>query len=62
DEFYQRVRDGYLEFAKWQKDRVVVLKGWEPPEEVAKEIWKILSQRFPQLNAESAVEDPKSKT
>jgi len=49
DEFYENVRDGYLEFAKWQKDRVVVIKGWESPQDIANEIWKILSKRFPDL-------------
>ena len=49
DEFYEQVRDGYLELLKWQKDRVVVIKGWERPEDIANEIWKILSKRFPDL-------------
>jgi len=49
DEFYEKVRDGYLEFAKWQKDRVVVIKGWESPTDIEKEIWKILAKRFPDL-------------
>src|SRR5437868_7640819 len=49
DEFYENVRDGYLEFAKWQKDRVVVIKGWESPQDIANEIWNILSKRFPDL-------------
>ena len=49
DEFYEKVRDGYLELAKWQKDRVVVIKGWERPEDIGDEIWKILSKRFPDL-------------
>src|SRR5436190_5727111 len=49
DEFYEKVRDGYLELAKWQKDRVVVIKGWESPTDIEKEIWKILTKRFPDL-------------
>ena len=48
-EFYEQVRDGYLELAKWQKDRVVVLKGWESPTDIASEIWKALTSRFPNL-------------
>ena len=51
DEFYEQVRDGYQELAKWQRDRVVVIKGWQPPEEIAKEIWEMLSSRFPNLVA-----------
>jgi dTMP kinase len=49
DEFYEKVRDGYLELAKWQKDRVVVIKGWESPTDIANGIWKTLSKRFPDL-------------
>src|SRR2546430_12987220 len=49
DEFYEKVRDGYLELAKWQKDRVVVIKGWESPTDIEKEIWKTLVKRFPDL-------------
>lgn len=49
DEFYEQVRDGYLELAKWQKDRVIVIKGWESPQDIEGEIWKIVSKRFPEL-------------
>src|SRR5437588_9157124 len=49
DEFYEQVRDGYLELAKWQKDRVTVIKGWESPTDIANEIWKALTSRFPNL-------------
>src|SRR3989440_3817783 len=49
DEFYEQVRDGYLELAKWQKGRVVVIKGWESPTDIAKDIWKALTSRFPRL-------------
>jgi dTMP kinase len=59
-EFYERVRDGYLEFAKWQRDRVVVIKGWQSPQDVEKEIWGILSKRFPVLE-ESAISNQKSE-
>src|SRR5437879_4142809 len=49
DEFYEQVRDGYQELAKWQRDRVVAIKGWQSPEELAKESWEMLSSRFPNL-------------
>src|SRR5262249_52719024 len=49
DEFYEKVRHGYLELAKRQKDRLVVIKGWAPPIDIANEIWKILAKRFPKL-------------
>jgi dTMP kinase len=60
DEFYQQVRDGYHELAKFQRDRVVLIKGWEKPEEISNEIWKTLSQRFPNL-AKLEVSGQKSK-
>ena len=49
DEFYEKVRDGYQELAKWQKDRVVIVQGWQSPLDIEKEIWKTLSSRFPDL-------------
>src|ERR1700730_3625366 len=49
DEFYEQVRDGYLELAKWQRDRVVVIKGWQAPHDIEKEIWETLCWRFPNL-------------
>jgi len=49
DEFYEKVRRGYLELAKRQKDRLVVIKGWAPPIDIANEIWKVLAKRFPKL-------------
>jgi len=49
DEFYEQVRDGYLELAKWQRDRVVVVKGFQSPHEIEKEIWETLCWRFPIL-------------
>src|SRR6266404_4181235 len=41
-EFYEQVRDGYLELAQWQRDRVVVIKGWQAPHDIEKEIWETL--------------------
>jgi dTMP kinase len=49
DEFYKKVRAGYLELARREKDRVIVIKGSESPYDVEKEIWKTLSKRFPRL-------------
>jgi dTMP kinase len=51
DEFYEKVRDGYLEHAKWQKDRVVVIEGWKSQEEIENEIWETLLSRFSTLKA-----------
>jgi thymidylate kinase len=51
DEFYEKVRDGYLERAKWQKDRIVVIEGWKSQEEIQSEIWETVLSRFPTLKA-----------
>ena len=54
-EFYEKVRDGYLELAKWQRDRVVVIEGWKSPYDIEKEIWEMLVKRFPELAAKSEI-------
>jgi dTMP kinase len=59
--FYEQVRDGYQELAKWQRDRIVVIKGWQSPHDIEKEIWETLVKRFPELAAKSEIENPKSK-
>jgi dTMP kinase len=60
-EFYQQVCDGYQELAKWQRDRIVVIKGRQSPHDIEKEIWETLVKRFPELAAKSEIENPKSK-
>jgi dTMP kinase len=56
DELYERVRDGYLEVAKWQRDRIVVIEGWKSVDEISNEIWETLLARFPSF--ESALSNP----
>ncbi|HYR22695.1 MAG TPA: dTMP kinase [Chthoniobacterales bacterium] len=60
-EFYEQVRDGYLEFAKWQRDRVVVIKGWQSPRDIEKGIWETLVKRFPELAAKSEINNQQSE-
>ena len=55
DEFYEKVRDGYLELARWQRDRIVMIGGWQSPDDVEKEILDILLTRFPQLVSKSEI-------
>src|SRR6266571_1142305 len=61
DEFYERVRDGYQELARWQRDRVALIEGWQSPHDIEKQIWETLVKRFPKLAAKSEIENPKSK-
>ena len=62
DEFYEKVRDGYQELARWQRDRIVMIEGWQSPDDVEKEIWDILLTRFPQLVSKSEINNQKSET
>ena len=55
------VRDGYLELAKWQRDRVVVIEGWKSPDDIEKEIWETLVKRFPELAAKSEINNQQSE-
>ena len=55
DEFYEKVRDGYLELARWQRDRIVMIEGWQSPDDVEKEILDILLTRFRQLVSKSEI-------
>ena len=50
-EFYERVRQAYRELAVREPKRVVLIDGLRDPDEVESEIWKMLSSRFPNLNA-----------
>ena len=61
DEFYEEVRDGYQELAKCERDRVVIVQGWQSPDEIEKEIWATLVKRFPELAAKSEISDRQSK-
>jgi len=45
-EFYTRVRRGYLEIAKKEKERFVVLDASRPPEEIQKKIWAELKKKL----------------
>src|SRR5438477_8660932 len=61
DEFYEQVRDGYLELAKWQRDRIVVIEGWKSSYDIEKEIWETLVKRFPELAAKSGINNQQSE-
>jgi len=49
DEFYERVRQGYLELAKQEPNRIVLIDGSQSADKIAGQIWDIISQRFPAL-------------
>jgi len=45
-EFHKRVREGFLEIARREKERVVVVDGAKGPKEVFEDILKALKERF----------------
>jgi dTMP kinase len=55
DEFYERVIEGYRDLAKRESKRVILIDGSRSPEKIEDEIWKILSQKFPQLASTSNI-------
>ena len=61
-EFYQRVREGYRQLAAHEPGRIVLIDGSRDAGEIEKEIWAVISARFPALatNRQSAVGNPQS--
>ena len=62
DEFHNRVIQAYRELAKNEPRRIVLIDGRMSPNEIANEIWRNISHRFPELaaNPQSAIRDRKS--
>jgi dTMP kinase len=48
-EFYERVRQAYRQLAGQEPDRVILLDGTRPEEEIENEIWKVVMKRFPEM-------------
>jgi dTMP kinase len=49
EEFYERVCEGYLELARRETKRIVLIDGTKSADKVENDIWKILCARFPML-------------
>ena len=64
-EFYERVIQGYSEFAKREPDRFLLLDGRQSPDAIENEIWTTLTTRFPDFAAasqsKSEIRNPKSE-
>ena len=56
-EFYERVREGYRELAIHEPKRIVLINGSRGADEIEKEIWAIVAERFPAVgtNRQSAI-------
>ncbi len=50
-EFYERVRRGYRDLAEREPKRVVLIDGARDKDVIEREIWQIVSSRFPVLTA-----------
>jgi dTMP kinase len=63
EEFYERVREAYRELAAREPNRVVLIDGACDADEIEKEIWELISSRFPAVVSatESKIENQKSK-
>ena len=46
DEFYERVCEGYRQLAQREPKRIQLLDGGRSPEEIAEEIWRLVSERL----------------
>ena len=49
--FHERIRNGFLEIARDEPERVVVVDGTKSPDDVHLEIVRIVSIRFPELTS-----------
>ncbi len=49
DEFYERVRQGFLKIAEWEPERVIVVNSESKIENTHKNIMEIIRAKFPQL-------------
>lgn len=45
-DFHHRVRNGFLEIAEEEPDRIVVVDGHRPVEEIARQIWRVTKKLF----------------
>jgi dTMP kinase len=61
-EFYEQVREAYRELAAREPNRIVLIDGSRPEDNIEDEIWEILSRRFPALatNLQSGIQNPQS--
>ena len=50
DKFYEAVIEAYRALAKGEQNRVVLIEGSGSPDDIEKEIWQRLDERFPVLN------------
>jgi dTMP kinase len=52
-DWHRRLRDGFLDIARNNPQRCVVLSAEQPEEALAEAIWQVVTERFPELRAEA---------
>lgn len=61
-EFYEQIREAYRELAVREPNRIVLIDGSRPEDNIEDEIWEIICRRFPALatNLQSGIQNPQS--
>jgi dTMP kinase len=61
-EFYEQVREAYRELAAREPNRIVLIDGSRPEDNIENEIWESISKRFPALatNLQSGIKNSQS--
>src|ERR1043165_7763204 len=49
DEFYSRVREAYCELAEREPNRIVLIDGSRPADDIENEIWTVICSRSPDM-------------
>lgn len=52
-DWHRRLRDGFLDIARNNPQRCVVLSAEQPEEALAEAIWQVVTERFPELGVEA---------
>jgi dTMP kinase len=50
-EFYEKIREGYRQLAGREANRVVLIDGLQPVDEIENQIWKSITDRFPAFSS-----------
>jgi dTMP kinase len=58
--FHEKLRDGFLTLAAGEPDRCVLIDATLPKEEVAEQIWRVVSRKLDPASAPIAFEDTKA--
>ena len=58
--FHEKLRDGFLTLAANEPDRCVLIDATSPKEEVAEQIWRVVSRKLDPASAPIAFEDSKA--